>query len=61
MTNQLEIKIAEFNYKLMNKILPTVYNLFKWKKAPDGSCIYCREKCHDTVTMSPLEQFVDYC
>ena len=45
--DQLEMKIAEFNYKLINNFLPTGCNLFKWKKAPDESCIYCKSKCHD--------------
>ena len=45
--NQLEMKIAEFNYKLISNFLPTGCNLFKWKKAPNESCIYCKNKCHD--------------
>ena len=44
---QLETKIAEFNYKLINCILPTGSNLFKWKKAHDTCCIYCHRLYHD--------------
>ncbi len=29
--NQLEVKFAEFNSKILNNILATEYNLHKWK------------------------------
>ena len=45
--SQLETKIAEFNYKLINGILPTGNNLFKWKRAHDTCCIYCHTLYHD--------------
>ena len=43
----METKIAEFNYKLLNNILATNYNLFKWGKSPTAGCIYCRYASHD--------------
>ena len=46
--NQLEIKIADFNYKLLNNILPTGCNLHRWKKRESTSCIYCNEELHDS-------------
>jgi hypothetical protein len=30
--HQTEVKIAEFNYKVLHKILSTNENLFKWQK-----------------------------
>ena len=39
--NQFEVKIGEFNYKLINDILPTGSNLMRWKKIDDPTCIYC--------------------
>ena len=39
--NQFEMKISEFNYKLQHDILPTKYNLYKWKISQDETCIYC--------------------
>ena len=46
--NQLEMKIAEFNYKLLNDLLPTGYNLYRWKRKDSTSCIYCDELMHDS-------------
>ena len=39
--NQIDMKILEFNYKVLNDILPTKYNLFKWKISLNSDCIYC--------------------
>jgi hypothetical protein len=44
---QLETKIAEFNYKVLNNILATNYNLFRWEKSPTAACIYCQGMSHD--------------
>ena len=32
---------------MLNNILPTGDNLYKWKKVLKGSCIYCNEKEHN--------------
>ena len=40
--NQLEPKIREFNYKILNKILATNKNLYTWKISDSCNCIYCR-------------------
>ena len=45
---QCEIKIAEFNYKILNNILASNQNLFKWGKCPTSKCIYCDEINHDS-------------
>ena len=47
MKNQLEMKILEFNYKMLNFILPTRENLFKWKKIDDSLCFYCDNSTHN--------------
>ncbi len=39
--NQLDMKILEFNFKVLNDILATKSNLFKWKISPNADCIYC--------------------
>ena len=61
--DQLEVKIAEFNYKLLNNILPTGCNLYKWKKAQDASCVYCNADHHDAnhlfVNCPHLDNFWD--
>jgi tRNA U34 2-thiouridine synthase MnmA/TrmU len=44
--NQLEVKIAEFNFKLLHKILATNENLFKWQKTHSPNCIYCNNVIH---------------
>ncbi len=41
------MKIAEFNYKFLNNILPTGCNLYKWKKVPTSACICCDFPLHD--------------
>ncbi len=45
--NQFQVKISEFNYKMLNNILPTGDNLYKWKKVVKSNCIYCTEKEHN--------------
>jgi hypothetical protein len=45
---QLEVKVAEMNYKILNNILATNSNLFKWRKSPTHSCIYCNHDTHDS-------------
>ena len=37
-----ELKISEFNYKLINFIIPTAYNLYKWKIKESELCFYCK-------------------
>jgi hypothetical protein len=37
----VEVKVAEFNYKLVNKIIATKENLYKWQKIPSPNCIHC--------------------
>ena len=49
MKNQFEVKIAEFNFKLLHEILPTAYNLHKWKKIEQMSCIYCQSELHNGI------------
>ena len=44
---QLEVKIAEFQYKVLQDIIPTGYNLFRWKKIDLQICIYCNSEVHD--------------
>ncbi len=48
---QLEVKFTEFNFKMVNNILPTKSNLMRWKKANDSRCIYCSCEIHDTKHM----------
>ena len=36
-------KIAEFNYKILNNLLPCNKNLFQWKLKKDPLCMYCNE------------------
>ena len=48
---QHEIKIADFNYKLLHNIIPTGKNLLKWNKIDNASCIYCRKYIHDIKHM----------
>jgi hypothetical protein len=43
---QYEIKIAEFNYKLLHKIIATNENLFKWQKSHTPFCIHCPNVIH---------------
>ncbi len=45
--SQFQVKISEFNYKMLNNILPTGDNLFKWKKVVKSNCIYCNNESHD--------------
>ena len=47
LNSQFEVKIAEFNYKMLNNILPTGDNLYKWKKVPTPNCIYCGFETHN--------------
>ena len=47
MKKQFEVKIAEFNFKLLHDILPTTCNLYKWKKSECMSCIYCQKDLHN--------------
>ena len=44
---QFEVRISDFNFKLLNNIVPTGNNLFKWKKANSANCIYCHNPNHD--------------
>ena len=44
---QFEVKIAEFNYKLIQNLLPTADNLFRWKKIQTPKCIYCDNDIHN--------------
>ena len=48
---QLEMKIADFNYKMLHNIIPTGKNLLKWKKIDNATCIYCRNYIHDLKHM----------
>ncbi|MCP3887294.1 MAG: hypothetical protein GY702_00255, partial [Desulfobulbaceae bacterium] len=48
---QLEMKIADFNYKMLHNIIPTGKNLLKWKKIDNASCIYCKIHIHDLKHM----------
>ena len=41
MCNNLEIKHNDFNFKMLNNILATRDNLYRWKKTPENSCLYC--------------------
>ena len=45
--HNFEIKITDFNFKLINGLLATGQNLFKWKKRQSGNCIYCDCNHHD--------------
>jgi len=49
--NQFEVKIIEFNFKMINDILPTKLNLMRWRKVEDSNCIYCNAKVHDIKHM----------
>ena len=49
--NNFEIKITDFNFKLLNGLLATGYNLFKWNKRDNSSCIYCNHETHDESHM----------
>ncbi len=44
---QPEMKIAEFNYKLVNGILATGKNLYIWKKIDSDICFYCHNGVHN--------------
>ena len=46
-TFQLEIKIAEFNFKFLNNFLPTKDNLYRWKKSDSPICTFCNQHIHD--------------
>ena len=46
LTNQTEVKVAEFNYKVLNNILATNANLFRWGKSQTPQCIYCAQDMH---------------
>ena len=46
-----EVKLADFNFKLLNGLLPTGSNLFKWKKRETAQCIYCSYAVHDECHM----------
>ena len=41
-----EIKIKEFNYNILNDILPCGVNLKQWRLIDDDSCIFCQH-AHD--------------
>ena len=45
---QLQVKISEFNFKVLHNILANNDNLFKWQKSPSSSCIYCDQPIHNT-------------
>ncbi len=36
-------KISEFNYKILNNLLPCQKHLFQWKLSKDPFCMYCNE------------------
>ncbi len=40
-------KIAEFNYKILMRIVACGSDLYKWKKVSDPGCIYCKQTPHD--------------
>ena len=46
--HQFQTKLSEFNYKLLNNILPTGCNLLRWRKSESSNCIYCNYINHDT-------------
>ena len=46
--NQLQVKISEFNFKVLHNILGNNDNLFKWQKSPSPSCIYCNHHTHNS-------------
>ena len=39
--NEKEIKLKEFNFKIMHNILPCNYKLYKWKKIDNYNCDVC--------------------
>ena len=39
--NEKEIKVKEFNFKIMHNILPCNYKLYKWKKIDNYNCDVC--------------------
>ena len=49
LSKQYEPKLLDFNFKLLNNLLPTKSNLVKWKKTESQSCIYCDCPIH-TIT-----------
>ena len=49
--NQFEPKLADFNFKFLNGLLPTAVNLVKWKKIDSTKCIYCKEADHNSLHM----------
>ena len=44
-----EIKIREFNYKILHNILATNYNLHRWKKVNSNKCTYCKNDVHSDI------------
>ena len=42
------MKIIEFNFKMLNGILATGQNLYRWKKIESELCFYCESSIHDT-------------
>ena len=40
--NETEIKLKEYNFKLLHDILPCNMNLYKWKIRHDTSCDICQ-------------------
>ncbi len=48
---QFQVKFADFNFKMINNILPTKLNLLRWKKVENANCIYCNAEVHDCKHM----------
>ena len=51
MQTNFEIKISDFNFKLLNWLLATGSNLCKWNKKENAHCIYCNNIVHDECHM----------
>ena len=47
--NQPEMKLSEFNYKIISGILATNYMLHKWRHSEHEHCIYCTEPKHTSI------------
>ena len=63
--NEKEIKLKEFNYKLLHNILPCNENLKRWKVKVKDSCDVCQEVqtakhlLFDCVYVKPLWKTID--